>query len=186
MIPPGVFVQDLFALSIKEEKKVQEISPAEQLVLIVPSPVVDWREQFIKYLTSAEVPVDKTETERLIRRCKRYMLVDGKLMRKSAKEGILQKCITRGGVKLLLKIHSGSCGNHAASRNLVGKAFRAGFYWPTAIADAEDLIRCCEGCQFCAGIADHPSFLAFCMLGIGYDRAFQACARRFLVRVCRH
>ena len=44
VIPPGVFVQDLLAPSIKEEKEVQEVSPAEQLVLTVPSPVVDWRE----------------------------------------------------------------------------------------------------------------------------------------------
>ena len=52
------------------------------------------------------------------------MLVDRNLMRKSAKEGILQKCITQEeGVKLLLKIHSGSYGNHVALRNLVGKAF---------------------------------------------------------------
>ena len=41
MIPPGVFVQDLFTPSIKEEKEVQEIPPAEQLVLIVPSPATD-------------------------------------------------------------------------------------------------------------------------------------------------
>ena len=79
------------------------------------------------------------------------MLVDDNLMRKSAKEGILQKCITQEeGVKLLLEIHSGSYGNHMASRTLVGKAFRSGFYWPTAISDAEDLVRCCEGCQFFA------------------------------------
>ena len=79
------------------------------------------------------------------------MLVDGNLMRKSAKEGILQKCINQEeGVKLLLEIHSGSCGNHAASRTTVEKAFRAGFYWPMAISDAEDLVRCCEGCQFFA------------------------------------
>ena len=72
-------------------------------------------------------------------------------MRKSANEGILQKCITQeDGVKLLLEIHSGSYSNHAASRNLVGKAFRAGFYWPTVISDVEDLIRRCEGCQFFA------------------------------------
>ena len=71
-------------------------------------------------------------------------------MRKSAKEGILQKCITQEeGVKLL-EIHSGFCGNHAASRNLVGKAFRASFYWPMAIADVEDLVRHCEGCHFFA------------------------------------
>ena len=55
-IPPRVFVQDLFTLSIKEEKEVEEITPAEQLVLAVPSSVTDWREQFIKYLTSADVP----------------------------------------------------------------------------------------------------------------------------------
>ena len=89
MIPPGVFVQDLFTPSIKEEKGVQEIPPAKQLVLTVPSPAVDWREQFIKYLNSADVPTDKTETECLIHRSKDYMLVDGNLMRKSAKEGIL-------------------------------------------------------------------------------------------------
>ena len=68
------------------------------------------------------------------------MLVDGNLMRKSAKEGILQKCITQEGVKLLLEIHFGSCGNHAASRTLVGEAFQAGFYWPMAIVDVEDLV----------------------------------------------
>ena len=65
-IPPRVFIQDLLTRSIKEEKEVQEIPPAKQLVLTVPSPAADWREQFIKYLTSAEVPADKTKTERLI------------------------------------------------------------------------------------------------------------------------
>jgi hypothetical protein len=85
--------------------------------------------------------------ERLIFRSKHYVLVDGKLMRKNAREELLQKCITQEeGEKLLLEIHAGSCGNHAASRNLVGKAFRAVFYWPSAIADAEALVRRCEGC----------------------------------------
>ena len=93
-IPPGVFVQDLLAPSIKEDKEVEEVLPAEQLVLVVPSPVADWREQFIKYLTSAEVPTGKTKIECLIHRSKHYVLVDINLMRKNANEGILQKCIT--------------------------------------------------------------------------------------------
>ncbi|XP_066396124.1 uncharacterized protein [Miscanthus floridulus] len=122
--PAGGFVQDLLVPSIKEDKEVQEVPPIEQLVLTVPSSTADWREQFIKYLTNTEVPTNKTKIECLIRRSKHYMLVDGNLMRKSAKEGILQKCITQEeGVKLLLEIHSGSYGNHAASRTLVGKAF---------------------------------------------------------------
>ena len=70
------------------------------------------------------MPIDKTETERLIRQSKHYVLVDDNLMMKSVKEGIMQKCITQeDGVKLLLEIHSGSYSNHAASRTLVGKSF---------------------------------------------------------------
>ena len=52
--------------SIKEDKEVVEVPPAEQLVLTIPSQLADWREQFIKYLSSVEVPTDKTETECLI------------------------------------------------------------------------------------------------------------------------
>ena len=32
----------------------------------------------------------------------------------------------------------------------MGNAFRQGFYWPTAVADATDVVRTCEGCQFYA------------------------------------
>jgi hypothetical protein len=63
-------------------------------------------------------------------------------MRKNAKEEVLMKCITQeAGIKLLEEIHSGTCGNHTASRTLVSKAFRAGFYWPSTMADAEKLVR---------------------------------------------
>ena len=34
--------------------------------------------------------------------------------------------------------------------SLVGNAFWQGFYWPTAVADATDIVRTCEGCQFYA------------------------------------
>jgi hypothetical protein len=30
----------------------------------------------------------------------------------------------------------------------VGNAFRQGFYWFTAVADASEIVRTCEGCQF--------------------------------------
>jgi len=91
------------------------------------------------------------ENERLIRRSRNYILVDNRLMRKNASLEVLLKCISQDDdIKLLEDIHVGSCGNHAASRTLVGKAFRAGFYWPTAVADAEKLVRRCEGCQFFA------------------------------------
>ena len=38
-------------------------------------------------------------------------------------------------------------GHHASSKSLVAKAFRHGFYWLTAHADAEDLVSKCDGCH---------------------------------------
>jgi transposase InsO family protein len=54
------------------------------------------------------------------------------------------------GRELLRDIHAGLCGHHAVPRTLVGNAFRQGFYWPTAIVDASEIVRTCEGCQFYA------------------------------------
>jgi hypothetical protein len=52
------------------------------------------------------------------------------------------------GMHLLEEFHAGQCGVHAVSRTLVGKAFRAGFYWSTTKKDADNLVQRCEACQF--------------------------------------
>jgi hypothetical protein len=166
-VPHGMFVQDLVKPSIKEETDQVVETPLDQpLVATVPLPSTtesspttptvplttntdDWRVPFIKFLQDGTGYADRTENERLMHRSKQYLLVDGVLMRKNAKEKVLMKCITReAGIQLLHEIHSGTCGNHAASQTLVGKAFRAGFYWPSAVADAEKLVRSYNGCQF--------------------------------------
>ena len=83
------------APSIKQEQEgVEEKPPAEPLVTAVPGPSSDWREPFIKYLTTADVPADNTERERITRRSKHYVLVDEKLYHKNAKEELLQKCVS--------------------------------------------------------------------------------------------
>jgi hypothetical protein len=62
---------------------------------------------------------------------------------------LLQKCVSQEeGVKILEEIYAGTCDNHAASQTLVGKAFRASFYWPSAVADAEKLVRHYGGVSF--------------------------------------
>src|SRR5207244_6731081 len=61
------------------------------------------------------------------------------------------RCISKeDGRRLLKEIHSGICKNHAASRTVGGKAYRQGFFWPTAVTDADELVRKCEGCQYFA------------------------------------
>jgi hypothetical protein len=47
------------------------------------------------------------------------------LYRKGASTGVSMKCILRSeSLQLLAEIHSGECGCHAASTNLVGKVYR--------------------------------------------------------------
>jgi hypothetical protein len=69
-------------------------------------------------------------------------------IQKSRLHGVLMCILRSKGLQLLAKIHSGECGYHAASTYLVGKAYRSGFYWPTAMTDAKDLVKRCKGCQF--------------------------------------
>jgi hypothetical protein len=88
---------------------------------------------------------------------KSFTLVDGELYKRAA-SSVLQRCVPiPQGRELLRDIHAGMCGHHAAPHTLVGNAFRHGFYWPTAVADASEIVRTCEGCQFYARKTNLPS-----------------------------
>jgi hypothetical protein len=61
------------------------------------------------------------------------------------------KCITPDeGYVISQDIHVGICGSHVGARSHIGKTYRQGFFWPTAVSDVDSLIRRCEGCQFFA------------------------------------
>jgi hypothetical protein len=97
--------------------------------------------------------------EQLVRRSKTYVLVGDKLYRKGATSGVLMKCIPRDeGKDILEEIHKGVCGNHASSRTLVSKDFQQAFYWTTALTNAEELVRKCQGCQFFAKQQHVPAY----------------------------
>jgi ribonuclease HI len=116
------------------------------------APDQNWQAPYLQYLRQGELPLDRAEARRLARRAKSFVLLgDGRELYHRSPSGILQRCISiTEGQELLREIHSGTCGHHAAPRALVGNAFRQGFYWPTAVADATRTVRTCEGCQFYA------------------------------------
>jgi ribonuclease HI/transposase InsO family protein len=115
---------------------------------IEPAPAkADWRDKYVTWMARGELPPDRAEAKRIARMAKSFALVDGKLYKRAA--GILQRCVPiPKGRELLRDIHAGICGHHAAPRTLVGNTFRQGFYWPTAVADASEIVRTYEGCQF--------------------------------------
>jgi hypothetical protein len=101
-----------------------------------------WTQDFIDYIKENKLPSKKEEATRIIRRSKNYVLVDDNLYRRAMSSGVLLKYISREeGKEILEEIHSGCCGNHVASRTLVGKTFRTVFYCPVALKDVEELVR---------------------------------------------
>jgi ribonuclease HI len=162
-VPPDVFSRDIYQPSVKlddapepDETSAQPEVPsaAEGEALRIEgerngvAPNQNWQTPYLQYLLRGELPLDKAEA----RRAKSFVLLgDKKELYHRSPSGILQRCISvTQGQELLQEIHSGACGHHAAPRTLVGNAFRQGFYWPTAVADATRIVRSCRGCQFYA------------------------------------
>ncbi|XP_020198072.1 uncharacterized protein [Aegilops tauschii subsp. strangulata] len=119
---------------------------AEVAVLtIVTAP--SWAQPILAFLESSKPPVDEVETRQVQRWALAYTIINNELINRSA-IGVFQRCVEPDkGHEILLDIHQGECGHHAASRALVAKAFRYDFYWPTALEDTERLVLKFEGCQ---------------------------------------
>ena len=138
-VPPDVFVSELQVPLIKQETSTSAGTPTPDVLVLVVNPA--WTQVFIDYIRNHKLPDDKVEVEQITSRSKNYILVRDRLYLQGASSGVLLKCITpKEGQKILEEIHSGCCGNHAASRTLVGKAFRSGYYWPIALNDIEELV----------------------------------------------
>jgi ribonuclease HI len=142
-VPPGVFVQEIShpSISLDQAEECNTLSQPE-------SDSDDWRKPIIKYIKNEEEPDDKNTTERIARQSAHYTPIGETLYIRGA-SGVLMKCILSAtGKQLLDEVHAGQCGAHEASRTLVGKVFRSGFYWPTAKSDTAELVQRCEACQY--------------------------------------
>jgi ribonuclease HI len=109
-VPPDVFSRDIKQPSVKiddtpepEEASAQpEVSPAakgEALHVegerngVTPDP--NWQAPYLEYLLRGELPLDKAEARRLVRRAKSFVLLgDEKELYHRSPSGILQQCIS--------------------------------------------------------------------------------------------
>jgi transcription antitermination factor NusG len=133
--------------------EMMEIDQAVFTVREVPS----WARPIMDFLVDGQVPADETEARRVTRRSKGYTIINKEIYKRSA-TGVLQRCVESAeGLEMLQEIHQGECGHHASSRALVAKVFRHGFYWPTALQEAKDLVRKCNGCQMYAHQIHQPA-----------------------------
>ena len=157
-VPTGVFASDQYKPSVRYEEPEQigdgppalgsganqPVAPSDPEVMELdehpatePNPLASWRTPYLDYHLREALPTDKTEAQRLTRCAKSFVLIKGKLYRRSHTR-ILHRCIPiEQGKQLLCDIHGRVCGHHAAPRTLVRNVFRQGFYWLTAVADTE-------------------------------------------------
>ena len=100
---------------------------------------------------------DLKEASKLRARLVRFTIHQGTLYKRGFSAPIL-KCVGKEDANYILReLHEGVCGNHIGARTLAGKTLRQGYYWPTMLKDATELVRKCKACQEHARISHLPS-----------------------------
>ena len=107
----------------------------------------DLAKPFMNFLAKDELPTEEVAARQVRRRASTYTIINNELYKRSV-GGLYKLCVSQEeGIKLLVDIHQGECGHHASSRVIAAKALRHGFYWPTTLKDAQELVKACNGCQ---------------------------------------
>ena len=124
------------------------------------SPVMyelSWMDPIWDYLVEGLLPNDPKEASKLRTRSARFTIHRGALYKRGFFTPVL-KCIAGGDTDYLLReVHEGVCGNHIGAQALAGKVLRQGYYWPTMLKDATELVKKCKACQEHAKISHLPS-----------------------------
>ena len=116
-----------------------------------------WMDPIWDYLVDGKLPSDSKEAFKLRARSARFTVHRGTLYKRGFSAPIL-KCVGKEDANYILReVHEGICGNHIEARTLAGKTLRQGYYWPTMLRDATELVRKCKVYQEHAKISHLPS-----------------------------
>ena len=116
----------------------EEVSP----VMFKPS----WMDPIWDYLVDGTLPINSKEASKLRTRSARFTIHQGTLYKRGFLTPIL-KCVGKEDAHYVLKeVHEGICGNHIEARSLAAKTLRHGYYWPTILKDATELVKKCKVC----------------------------------------
>ena len=134
--------------------------PSIDLCDVVVAPVKSvpsWMDPIWDYIIDGSLRDDLKEAARIRARSARFTNHKGSLYKRGFFSHFL-KCIAGKDIEYVLReVHEGICGNHIGARTLAGKVLRQGYYWPTILKDATDLVKKCRICQEHAKISRLPS-----------------------------
>ncbi|XP_072090626.1 uncharacterized protein [Arachis hypogaea] len=129
--------------------------PAITLHIATLSP--SWLDPITDYLEHGQVPGDEKDALKLRREAAKYAVIQGQLFRKGLSQPLL-KCLHPDQTDYVLKeVHEGCCGHHIGGKALARKLIRAGYYWPSMMADSKEFVKKCIKCQQNANFAKAPA-----------------------------
>ena len=122
------------------------IDPYSMTVAPVES-VPSWMDPIWNYIIDGSLPDDPKEAAKIRARSAKFTNHKGSLYKRGFFTPFL-KCIAGEDTKYVLReVHEGICGNHIGAQALARKFLRQGYYWPTILKDATDLVKKCRICQ---------------------------------------
>ena len=117
----------------------------------------NWMNPIWDYIIDGRLPDDPKEAAKIRTRSARFINHKGSLYKRGFFTPIL-KCIAGKDTEYVLReVHKGIFRNHIGARALARKVLRQGYYWPTILKDAIDLVKKCKICQEHAKISHLPS-----------------------------
>ena len=132
------------------------IDPYSMVVAPVES-VPSWMDPIWNYIIDGSLPDDPKEATKIRARLARFTNHKGSLYKRGFFTPFL-RCIAGEDTKYVLReVHEGICENHIGARALARKVLRQGYYWPTILKDATNLVKRCKIYQEHAKISRLPS-----------------------------
>ncbi|XP_072052069.1 uncharacterized protein [Arachis hypogaea] len=106
-----------------------------------------WLDPITSFLENGKLPDDEKDATKLRREAAKYAIIQGQLFKKGLNQPLL-KCLHPDQTNYVLReVHEGYCGHHIGGKALVRKLIRAGYYWPSMMADSKEFVRKCTKCQ---------------------------------------
>lgn len=107
----------------------------------------EWYDEITAYKLIDSLLDEEMTSKKLRTEAMWYCIFQGQLHKKGLSLPLLRCVTTYEATKIIEEIHEGVCGNNIDEKTLELKALRAGFYWPTMLADAQAYVKKCDKCQ---------------------------------------
>ncbi|XP_057756243.1 uncharacterized protein LOC130975465 [Arachis stenosperma] len=106
-----------------------------------------WMDPNTSFLENGKLPDDEKDATKLRREAAKYVIIQGQLFKKGLNQPLL-KCLHPDQTNYVLrKVHEDCCGHHIGGKALTRKLIRAGYYWPSMMADSKEFVRKCAKCH---------------------------------------